>query len=143
MFGSDWESYPVKTGGSLDWSQAELEATVAAYLTMLALERAGKPYSKAEFRRQLLAGPLASRTDGAIEYRMQNISYVMTGLGQPRVDGYLPAANVGAENEERLRRIILALLAATNTEGRTTSLQNVVTGPDTLMGVKPVFGPIS
>ena len=60
-----------------DWSEGELAATVAAYLQMLRLEKAETPYSKTDFRRQLLAGPLSARTESSVEFRMQNISAVM------------------------------------------------------------------
>ncbi|MBS0240147.1 MAG: HNH endonuclease [Proteobacteria bacterium] len=125
-----------------DWTEAELEATVAAYLEILRLEEAGKPYSKSEIRRQLRNGPLARRTDGSVEYRMQNISHVMTALGQKRVAGYAPAANVGQENSARLQRIISALQIGARRK-QDSILAEVIPGPHSIMGVKAVFGPIS
>jgi hypothetical protein len=44
------------------WTQEELRATVKAYREMLSLEVAGQPYSKAQYRRDLRAGPLVARS---------------------------------------------------------------------------------
>jgi 5-methylcytosine-specific restriction protein A len=88
------------------WTDEELQAAVAAYLSMLRLEQGGMPYSKSEFRMQLLAKSLSKRNDSSVEYRMQNISHVMETLGRPRIAGYRPAGNIGPANEARLRRMI-------------------------------------
>lgn len=89
-----------------EWSIEELGAAVAAYLDLLADERAGRSASKATARDQLLAGPKAGRTRGSVEYRMQNISAVLDEMGRPWVAGYKPAANVGPTNTRRLRELI-------------------------------------
>lgn len=36
-----------------------------------------------------------SRAKGSIEFRMQNISTVLTRMGLDRIEGYKPAKNVG------------------------------------------------
>jgi 5-methylcytosine-specific restriction protein A len=77
------------------WSDAELTSAVQAYVGMLYAELAGKDYSKAEVNRQLREGPLAGRTKGSIEFRMQNISAALYELKMPRIAGYLPAKNIG------------------------------------------------
>jgi hypothetical protein len=59
---------------------------------MLLLERTGHAYSKAEHRRQL-AKKLNGRSDGAIERKHQNISYVLLQLNCPPIDGYKPLSN--------------------------------------------------
>ena len=82
--------------GSSDWSEAEIDATVSAYLSMLSSEIAGTEFSKAEVNRQLRATSLTSRTKSSVEYRMQNISSVLQGLKRSWIAGYQPAANVGS-----------------------------------------------
>jgi 5-methylcytosine-specific restriction protein A len=127
-----------------DWSEGELAATVAAYLQMLRLEKAETPYSKTDFRRQLLGGPLSTRTESSVEFRMQNISAVMESLGQGRIAGYRPAKNVGPTNEARLRALIVeAGGAAEFAPAHSTSLKDVVSDSSQLMGVKAVFGALS
>ena len=74
------------------WSRLEVEATVAAYLDMLILELAGRPFNKTQRRRQLLP-LLDERSEGAIELKHQNISAVLIELGLPYVDGYKPRFN--------------------------------------------------
>jgi hypothetical protein len=73
------------------WAQAEIELIVADYFAMLSAEIAGKSFNKAERNRALQE--LISRSRGSIEFKHQNISAVMLGLGQPWITGYKPAAN--------------------------------------------------
>lgn len=62
---------------------------------MLADDVVGRPYNKAEHRRQLL--PLLNdRSDGSVEFKHQNISAVLKGLGEVWITGYKPAFNVQA-----------------------------------------------
>jgi len=75
-----------------DWSRLEVEATVADYVSMLESEIRGESYSKAEHRRALQP-LLDNRSEGAIEYKHQNISAVLIDLGYPYIDGYKPAFN--------------------------------------------------
>jgi 5-methylcytosine-specific restriction protein A len=84
-------------------------SAVNAYLGMLYAELEGAGYSKAEVNRQLRKGPLAARTKGSIEFRMQNISAALHELKMPRIAGYLPARNIGSAVKER----IIALLQLT------------------------------
>src|SRR5262249_9215637 len=72
-----------------DWSEQEVRLIVAAYFEMLERELLGKPFSKAEHRRGL-APRLDARSDGSIEFKHQNISAVLTGLGMPYIEGYKP-----------------------------------------------------
>jgi len=46
-------------------------------LEMLGRELAGEPNNKAEVNRVLRAGPLHARSQGSVEFRMQNISSFM------------------------------------------------------------------
>ena len=90
-----------------DWSNAEVEATVADYLDMLVAETAGQRYSKADHRRRLRQQLNPVRTDSAIEFKHQNISAAMLDLGLPYIRGYKPLGNyqaaLAAEIERRLR----------------------------------------
>ena len=74
------------------WSDMENDLIVADYFAMLADDFAGRPYSKAEHRRALL--PLLNgRSEGSIEFKYQNVSAVLKGLGEDWTPGYKPAFN--------------------------------------------------
>jgi Domain of unknown function (DUF3883) len=73
------------------WSESEIDLIVADYFAMLGEELAGREFSKAERNREVRA--LIPRSRGSIEFKHQNISAVMLGLGQPWIVGYKPAAN--------------------------------------------------
>lgn len=73
------------------WSDTENDLIVSDYFDMLAAELAGEKYVKAEYRRRLLPR-LSGRSEGSIEFKHQNISAVMLGMGQPRIEGYKPAS---------------------------------------------------
>lgn len=74
------------------WTDQENDRIVADYFAMLNNDLAGHPYSKAAHRRALLP-MLNSRSEGAIEFKHQNISAVLKALGQPWIIGYKPAFN--------------------------------------------------
>ncbi|MEX3773383.1 HNH endonuclease [Pseudomonas sp. MYb118] len=95
-----------------DWNDAEIQAAVDAYLSMLAREQAGQSINKAHENRVLREGLLAGRTKGSVEFRMQNISTVLVELGRRRIEGYKPAKNVGANVA---KSILKALNASTPT----------------------------
>ncbi|MFN7055646.1 DUF3883 domain-containing protein [Hyphomonas sp.] len=59
---------------------------------MLAHDFAGRRYNKAAHRRALLA-KLAGRSEGAVEFKHQNISAVLKALGEDWIPGYKPAFN--------------------------------------------------
>ena len=74
------------------WTDTENDLIVADYFAMLADDIAGRPYNKAEHRRALL--PLLNgRSEGAVEFKHQNISAVLKGLGEDWIPGYKPAFN--------------------------------------------------
>jgi hypothetical protein len=76
------------------WTDLEIDLIVADYFAMLIEELAGRPFNKAEHNRALQALLKDSaRNRGSIEFKHQNISAVMLGLGQPWINGYKPAAN--------------------------------------------------
>lgn len=74
------------------WSPVEVEAVVADYFRMLALELAGQAYVKAQHRRALLP-KLHDRSEGSVERKYQNISAIRIELGAPWIIGYKPLAN--------------------------------------------------
>ncbi len=74
------------------WTDEENDLIVADYFAMLADDISGHTYSKAEHRRALL--PLLNgRSKGSIEFKHQNISAVLKGLGEDWIPGYKPAFN--------------------------------------------------
>lgn len=79
----------------MDWSHEEVEAIVADYLHMLALELAGQSYNKTQHRRRLQS-LLNQRSNGSIEFKHGNISAVMVNLGVPYIRGYQPRGNYQA-----------------------------------------------
>lgn len=74
------------------WTDTENDLIVADYFAMLAKDLAGTPYSKAQHRKILLES-LTDRTDGAVEFKHQNISAVLKALGETWIAGYKPAFN--------------------------------------------------
>jgi hypothetical protein len=74
------------------WTDEENDLIVADYFAMLAEDMAGRPYNKARHRRNLMP-LLRSRTEGSIEFKHQNISAVLKGLGEDWIPGYKPAFN--------------------------------------------------
>ncbi len=90
-----------------EWSDAELHKAVKTYLWMRRQESDGIPYSKADVNRSLREGPLRSRSKSSVEYRMQNISAVLEELCLPRIQGYVPAKNLGDGIRNRIRRFLI------------------------------------
>jgi len=74
------------------WTDAENDLIVADYFAMLRDDIVGKPYNKAGHRRALLP-LLKNRTEGSIEFKHQNISAALKGLGETWIVGYKPAFN--------------------------------------------------
>ncbi|WEK45256.1 MAG: DUF3883 domain-containing protein [Candidatus Andeanibacterium colombiense] len=77
-----------------DWTDEQNDAIVADYFAMLAADIVGRAYSKAEHNRRLEA--MIGRPRGSIEYKHQNISAVLKGLGEDWIPGYKPAFNFQA-----------------------------------------------
>jgi len=105
-----WEPYV--TGTSVtprsaerdQWSEDELRASVAAYLEMQHLARSGTHFTKKEYYKALTKQ--FGRTIKAFEYRMQNISYVMSLMGRNWLPGLKPAKNVGANIVAQIEELI-------------------------------------
>lgn len=86
------------------WSREELLASVEAYLDMHRRHRAGERIVKKRYYEDLASR--FGRTDKSFEYRMQNISYVMTLLGRDWLPGLKPAKNVGANIASEIEELI-------------------------------------
>lgn len=74
------------------WTDEENDLIVADYFAMLAEDMAGRPFNKAQHRRSLMP-LLRNRTEGSVEFKHQNISAVLKGLGEDWIPGYKPAFN--------------------------------------------------
>ena len=75
---------------------------------MLEAELAGQRYSKAAHRRALLPRLNPVRTAAAVEFKHQNISAAMLGLGLPYIRGYKPMSNYQAALASEIRRHVEA-----------------------------------
>jgi 5-methylcytosine-specific restriction protein A len=83
------------------WTDDELLRAIEAYLDMLRAELDGQPYSKAQINRDLRAGPLATRTKGSIEFRMQNISAALYELKMPWIVATYPRKTLAPPSRKR------------------------------------------
>jgi Domain of unknown function (DUF3883) len=72
-----------------DWTDTENDLIVADYFSMLTAELSDTTVNKSEHRRNLML-LLANRSEGSVEFKHQNISAVLVGLGQQRINGYKP-----------------------------------------------------
>lgn len=88
------------------WTDEEFTSVIQSYLIMLRAELNGESYSKAEANRRLREGPLAGRTKGSIEFRMQNISAVLYELKMPWIAGYVPAKHIGNAAKEKMLNLL-------------------------------------
>lgn len=77
------------------WSRDEVELIVADYFAMLTAELSGRAFNKAEHRRRLMP-QLRSRSEGAVEFKHQNISAVLINYRLPFISGYKPGQNYQA-----------------------------------------------
>jgi hypothetical protein len=86
----------------VDWTDEENDAIVANYFAMLATDISGVRYNKASYNRALQQ--LIGRPRGSIEYKHQNISAALMGLGEAWIPGYKPAINLQASLVEAVVR---------------------------------------
>lgn len=75
-----------------DWSVQEVKIIVRDYFSMLVQEQRGEPYSKAEHWRALIP-QLNGRSKQSIEFKLANISAVLSKYGYPYIFGYKPRGN--------------------------------------------------
>lgn len=92
------------------WQDDENDAIVADCFAMLAKELAGQPFSKTAQRRALQ--DRIGRGEGSIEYKHQNISAVLVGLGETWIVGYRPAFNYQRALEDAILRCLAVLPGA-------------------------------
>ena len=95
-----------KPAGQPDWNEAEILASVEAYVQMHQMDAEGKSLNKAEINRQLRNDRLSARNKSSIERRMSNISSVFTEMGVDYLKGYRPAKNVGANVKEAITNAV-------------------------------------
>lgn len=89
------------------WTEEELRASVKAYLDMQRKEHAQQPFNKSEYYAAL--SKQFGRTAKAFEYRMQNISYVLSLMGRDWLTGLKPAKNVGKKVATQIEALVLEL----------------------------------
>lgn len=86
------------------WSKDELRAAVRAYVEMQRKSRDGVPFIKKSYYDSL--ADRFGRTTKSFEYRMQNISYVLSLMGRQWLPGLKPARNVGANIAAEIETLI-------------------------------------
>ena len=89
-----------------DWSQQEVDATVAAYFEMLLMEAKQEKYNKSE-RNAALRQLLKARSKASIELKHQNISAVLHGMDLPFISGYKPRGNSQLLLRKALQKFII------------------------------------
>ncbi len=89
-----------------DWSQQEVDATVAAYFEMLVLEAKQDKFNKSE-RNAALRQVLKGRSQASVELKHQNISAVLHGMDLPFIAGYKPRGNSQLLLRKSVQRFIL------------------------------------
>jgi 5-methylcytosine-specific restriction protein A len=95
---------PSEKDSSHPWTSAELEAAVTAYISMRQQHLDGQRYSKARYYNDLARR--FHRTAKAFEYRMQNISHVLSLMGRDWIPGLVPARNVGPQIASQIEQLI-------------------------------------
>jgi len=88
------------------WTNSELADAVEAYVFLLRLERAGLGDYGVSVTEALLAGPLRTRNEASVRYRMRNISAVVKDLDGPILKTYSPAEQVGSGVRARIWELL-------------------------------------
>lgn len=89
------------------WTQFELEDSIRAYLEMQNKLDKGEKVVKKDYYHRLSSKH--NRTIKAFEYRMQNISHVLSLQGRNWINGLPPATNVGSNVTKRIEEILSRL----------------------------------
>ena len=89
-----------------DWSQAEVDATVASYFDMLMLEASEGHYKKTEFN-ATLRQHLQDRSKASVELKHQNVSAVLNSMGLPFIPGYKPRSNAQLLLRKSVQKYVL------------------------------------
>ena len=75
----------------VDWSEAENDSVVLAYLDMLGRELRHEPYVKTETNRRVQEA--TGRSRGSVEFKFANVSAVLNEMHHPYIRGYQPRSN--------------------------------------------------
>jgi predicted HNH restriction endonuclease len=86
------------------WREDELRAAIIAYFEIQQKIRSGEKVIKKHYYRDLSLK--FNRTAAAFEFRMQNISYVLSLAGRDWIRGLPPAKHVGTNVVAQLERLI-------------------------------------
>lgn len=92
------------SGISDSWTEDELRAAVVAYFDIYQKVRSGQKLVKKDVYRDL--AKMFGRSPSAFEFRMQNISHVLSLTGRDWVPGLPPAKHVGTNVVAQIERII-------------------------------------
>lgn len=90
----------------MPWSESELRTSIDAYLYMLQLEASGVQFSVREQEKLLASGPLSSRNEASVRYRLRNISQVMRERGEGTLKAYSSAPQVGKNVKDRIHGLL-------------------------------------
>ena len=75
-----------------NWTNTENDLLVAEYFSMLGAQTEGKIFKKSVQVRELLRS--LDRSKGAIEYKLSNVSAILSYIGMGWVSGYMPRKNI-------------------------------------------------
>ena len=121
-----------------DWTDAQNDAVVVAYFAMLSDDLAGQPINKAATYRDLAAQ--INRSAKSIEFKFQNVSAVMVGIGHTWVRGLKPKANYQISLEDAVARLLSRThlpQAPTAADGLAEPAPLYFTVPPTLQNAPP------
>ncbi|WP_306253079.1 DUF3883 domain-containing protein [Parvularcula sp. IMCC14364] len=88
------------------WTDQQNDLIVADYFNMRELELTGVSFNKSAYRRNLKL--LIQKSDGAIEFKHQNISAVLFKLGMQWIKGYRPRHNFQTSLIDAIERYLTA-----------------------------------
>lgn len=88
------------------WADSENDLLVADYFAMLADDLAGLPYNKAQHNRAMQMA--LGRSHASVEFKHQNVSAVLQGMGEDWITGYRPAVNYQTSLEDAVARWLAA-----------------------------------
>jgi hypothetical protein len=89
-----------------DWSEQEVQATIASYFEMLRLDAQQVRYKKSEFNAALRA-KLRGRSKASIELKYQNTSAVLHSMDLPFIQGYKPRGNAQLLLRKAVQKFVL------------------------------------
>ena len=90
-----------------DWSDEEVQATVASYFEMLVLDTLQSGYKKTDFN-AALRQRLRGRTKASVELKHQNISAVLHSMDLPFIPGYKPRSNAQLLLRKAVQQFVLS-----------------------------------